>query len=314
MFPTFEIRHLNAVIALAESMNYTRAADRLHITQSGFSKQIAEIEDQLGFRLFTRDGKRVTDLTDAGRVFVEHARLSILHNQRAIQLARAAHEGADRFLHIGHSPYANRSWISALLAIRLPLYPKLKTRLSSDFVPELMGSILMSALDLALITAPPADEQVTAVALSREPLYAALPESHPAVRKRQLRLKDLADDSWILFQERVNPVVHHAVMSLARQGAVLPQHVHHVLTPQEGIDSVADDLGVAFLPKAAALRYRAAGIVVQPLSDQALWFDTCLVMRGDNDSRMTNEFARAFLRNFRSLNATPFQLELPIAG
>jgi DNA-binding transcriptional LysR family regulator len=314
MFPTLEVRHLNAVIALAESLNYTRAAARLHITQSGFSKQIAEIEDQLGFSLFARDGKRVTDLTDAGRMFVEHARLSILHNQRAIQLARTAHEGAERFLHIGHSPYADRSWISALLAIRLPLYPKLKIRLSSDFVPELVGSILTSALDLALITAPPADEQITAVTFSRGPLYAVLPERHPAARKRHLRLKDLADDSWVMFQQRVNPVAHDAIMSLAEREAIRPKDVHDVLAPQEAVDSVVDDLGVAFLPKAAALRYRTAGVIVQPLWDQSLWFDTCLVMGADNDSRMTNEFARAFLRNFGSLHATPVQLELPIAG
>jgi DNA-binding transcriptional LysR family regulator len=314
MFPTFEIRHLNAAIALAELMNYTRAAERLHITQSGFSKQIAEIEDQLGFSLFERDGKRVADLTEAGRVFVEHARLSILHNQRAIQLARAAHEGAERFLHVGHSPYADRSWISALLAIRLPLYPKLKIRLSSDFVPELIGNILTSGLDLALIIAPPGDEQITAVTLSREPLYAAFPERHPAVRKRQLRLKDFANDSWIVCQQRVNPLVHHAVMSLAEQESMHPKQVHDVLSPQEATDGVADELGVAFLPKASALRYRAAGVIVQPLWDQSLWFDTCLVMAADNDSRMINEFARSFLRQFRSLNAAPLQLELPIAG
>jgi DNA-binding transcriptional LysR family regulator len=314
MFPTLEVRHLNAVIALAESMNYTRAAERLHITQSGFSKQIAEIEDQLGFSLFVREGKKVTDLTDAGRIFVEHARLSVLHNQRAVQLARVAHEGAERFLHIGHSPYADRSWIAALLAIRLPLYPRLKVRLSSDFVPELMGSILTSALDLALITAPPADEQITAVEVSRWPLYAAVPERHPAARKRQLRLKDLADEPWVMFQQRVNPVVHHAIMRLAEHEAIHPKQIHEVLAPQEAIDSVAEDLGVAFVPKPAALRYHASGVSIQPLWDQSLWFDTCLVMRGDNDSRMTNEFARAFLKKFRSTQAAPVQLDLPIAG
>jgi DNA-binding transcriptional LysR family regulator len=314
MFPVFETRQLNAVIALAESRSYTRAAERLHITQSGFSKQITEIEDRLGFRLFARDGKRIADLTDAGRVFVEHARLSILHNQRAIQLARAAHEGAEHFLRIGHSPYADRRWLSALLATRLPLYPKLECRLSSDFMPELVGSILANAFDLALIMAPPAEEQVTAVTFSREPLYAVLRESHAASRKGQLRLKDLAEDPWILFRERVNPVIHFAVMNLAEQEAIPPRQVHHVLTPQEGIDDVADDLGVAFMPRAAALRYRAAGMIAQPLWDQSLWFDICLVMRTDNDSRMTNQFARAFLRQSRSLNTTPGQLEFPVAG
>jgi len=314
MFPTLEVRHLNAVIALAESMNYTRAAERLHITQSGLSKQIVEIEDRLGFSLFARDGKRLTDLTNAGRIFVEHARLSVLHNQRAIQLAKIVHEGAECFLNIGHSPDVDRSWISTLLAIRLPLHPKLNIHLSSDFVPELIGSILTSALDMALITAPPADEQITAVAVSRWPLYAAVPESHTASRKRQLRLKDLADEPWVMFQPRVNPVVHHAIMRLAEQEAVRPKQVHEVLAPQEAIDSVAEDVGVAFITKATASRYSASGVSIQSLWEQSLWFDTCLVMRADNDSRMTNEFARAFLKKFRSTQAAPIQLDLSLAG
>ena len=314
MFPIFEMRHLNAVIALAESLNYSRAAERLHITQSGFSKQISETEDQLGFSLFVRDGKRVKDLTDAGRVFVEHARLSVLHNRRAIQLARAAHDGAEHFLHIGHSPCADRSWISTMLAIRLPLYPKLKIRLSSEFTPELIGAVLANALDLALVTAPPTDEQITAVPFARTPLYAALPETHPAAHKQRLTLRDLAHNPWVLFQPRVNPAIHHAIWTLAEREAILPRHVHDVLTPQEALDRIAEDVGVVFLPKAPALRYRITGVVVRPLWDELLWFDTCLVMRADNDSRMTNEFARSFLRRFPALLTAPTQLELPTAS
>ena len=81
MFPNLEVRHLHAVIVLAEELNFTRAAHRLHLTQSTLSKQITEIEEEHRFQLFTRDNRRVVpvELTDAGRVFVEEAHSSLLH-------------------------------------------------------------------------------------------------------------------------------------------------------------------------------------------------------------------------------------------
>jgi len=95
MFPNLEVRHLHAVIVLAEERNFTRAADRLHITQPALSKQITDLEEEHRFHLFTRDKRRVVELTDAGRVFVEEARLALSHAERAVHLAQAAHEDTE---------------------------------------------------------------------------------------------------------------------------------------------------------------------------------------------------------------------------
>ena len=162
MFPNVEVRHLHAVIALGEELNFTKAALRLHLTQSALSRQITEIEKQLRFRLFTRDNRRVVrvELTDAGRVFVAEARSSLLHMERAFHLARTAHDGADSVLTIGHSHEADQAWVSDLLAVRLPLYPKLAIRLISQFSIELVRSVLAGELNLALVTAPPEDSQI----------------------------------------------------------------------------------------------------------------------------------------------------------
>src|SRR5260370_33534407 len=129
VFPKVEIRHLHAVIVLAEELNFTRAADRLHIIQSGFSKQITEVEAQHRLQLFIRTNKKNVDLTQVGRIFVEEARLALLHIDRAVQLGHAAREGSDTILTIGHSPDADQAWISAILAIHLPMYPKVRIHL-----------------------------------------------------------------------------------------------------------------------------------------------------------------------------------------
>ena len=156
MFPNVEVRHLHAVIALAEELNFTRAADRLHITQPALIKQITDLEAEHRFHLFARNKRRVVELTDAGRVFVEEARSALSHAERAVHLARAAHEGSDSILTIGHSPYANHDWISAMLAIRLPLYPRLGIRLKTQFAIESIHSVLVGEVELHTLCLVPA--------------------------------------------------------------------------------------------------------------------------------------------------------------
>ena len=148
MFPNLEVRHLHAVVVLAEELNFTRAADRLHITQPALSKQITDLEAEHRFHLFTRHKRRIVELTDAGRLFVEEARSALSHTERAVHFARAAHDGSDSILTIGHSPYANHDWVSAMLAIRLPLYPRLGIRLKTQFVMESVHSVLVGEVNL----------------------------------------------------------------------------------------------------------------------------------------------------------------------
>ena len=81
MLPGVELRHLLAVTVLAEELNFTRAANRLHITQPALSKQIIELEAECQFLLFTREKRRIVELTDAGRLFVAEARASLSHRE-----------------------------------------------------------------------------------------------------------------------------------------------------------------------------------------------------------------------------------------
>src|ERR1700684_2371188 len=216
VFPKVEIRHLHAVIVLAEELNFTRAADRLHITQSGFSKQINEVEGLHRFRLFIRTNKKNVELPEVGCIFVEEARLALWHIDRAVHAAR---EGSDSILTIGHSPDADLGWISAILAIRLPMYPKLRLQLISEFSRVLGRRVTAGGLDPALETTPPENPRIAAAAFAQTHLYAALPQTHSAAQKTEIAFQDLAKDEWILFARRTHPLVRDAIMDAAqRQG------------------------------------------------------------------------------------------------
>src|SRR5579863_525157 len=309
VFPKVEIRHLHAVIVLAEELNFTRAADRLHITQSGFSKQINEVEALHRFQLFIRTNKKNVELTEVGRIFVEEARLAVWHMDRAIDAAR---EGSDSILTIGHSPDADHAWISAILAIRLPMYPKLRIQLISEFSSELVRRVMAGDLNMALVMAPSEDSRITAAAFARTHLYAALPQAHAAAQKEEIAFQDLAKDEWILFARRSHPVVRDAIMDAAQRQGVAPKHAHDILTAQEAIHLVSQHVGVAIVTKPASAGPSVEGVVIRPLSDASLSFETCLIMRADEDSRLANDFGRSFLRKCAPRRPPPMQLTLPL--
>ena len=184
LYPNVEVRHLHAVIVLAEELNFTRAAIRLNICQPALSKQMAELEKGLGFPLFLRQRKKIIDLSEPGRVFVEEARSAVFHAERAVHMARSISHGSETVLTVGHSPFADRAWVSTLLALRLPLYPNLRLRLKSRFATDLARGVISGELDLAIVTAPPNDPRITAAVFVRIPLYVALPESHRTAPKK----------------------------------------------------------------------------------------------------------------------------------
>ena len=312
MFPDVDSRHLHAAVVLADVLNFTRASQILRISQPALSKQITELEEQYRLSLFQREKGRIVGLTDAGKVFVKEARAALFHTERAIHLAHAAHQGIEHVLWVGHSHYADRDWISALLAIRLPLYQKLKVRLITRPAMDLVHDVLVGELDLALVIAPPEDPQLTAVEFARVPLHVALPETHRAARKDRIALRDLAVDEWILLAKQVHPIIHDTILQTAQVAGIDPKNAHDVITAHQAIHLVAERAGIAIFLKPAGFRFHEEGVIVKPLSDTELCFDTCLIMRAEDNPRYANEFAMAFLRRVAPQRAPANQMKLPL--
>jgi len=174
--------------------------------------------------------------------------------------------------------------------------------------------VMAGEMNLALVTAPLANSRITAVAFAQTPLYVALPQTHAAAQKEQIALQDLARDEWILFARRVHPVVHDAVMDAARCEGIAPKHAHDVITAQQAVHLVSEHVGVAILMKPTAVDFSAEGVVVKPLSDASLFFETCVIMRTDDNSRLTNEVARSFLRKYTPQRLRPKQMELSLSA
>src|SRR5438552_9626765 len=273
MLPQVDVRHLYSVVILAEELNFTRAAHRLRITQSALSRQITELETQHGFQLFIRDRKTAAQLTEAGRTFVQEARSALLHAERAIHLARAAHHGYENVLLVGHPTHADCAWISTLLALRLPLFPKLKVRLTTLFAMELVRGVLANELHMALVTAPPTDAKLTSVPFAETRLCAVFSAGHPAAQKEQVTLEDFANDEWILLPQNVNTAIHDTILETAARTGIPFRQAHGVINAEQAFYLVSQRAGVAILPRPVTQGAPGDGVVVRTLSDPGLSFE-----------------------------------------
>jgi len=290
-----EVRLQIAALTLAEELNFTRAADRLKITQPALSKQIAELENRIGFAVFKRNQKRV-ELTDAGQVFIRGCRDSFAILEKSVVLARATHDEVQPLITIGHSPYADPALISSILGTHLPLYPDLRLRMESMFALDLAHSVLAAELDLAIITEPSENPHLTLVHLATVPLCVVMQVDHPAARRRSVSIEEFGDVGWMIFPRKAHPVIYDRILDASRQAAVSPVELHHYVGPQEAVQLITENFGVAFMAKGIAEQIRNSEIAVRPLTQTSLQIASYLVLRADQSSRLVNEFGRTFLR------------------
>lgn len=292
---TIESRLQVAAVTLAEELNFTRAADRLGISQPALSKQIVELETSVGISLFSRDHRKV-EVTDAGEIFIQGCRDAFALVERAVRLARTNKDVTIPVLGIGHSPYADPELIALLLSTHLPLYPELRLRLESMFALDLAHGVLSAELDLALIAEPAVNPLLTLVPLATDPLCVAMPTDHPSAKKKRVQLNDFGNVGWMVFTRKSHPVIYDRVQEAARQEAVAPIELHHYVGPHEAVQLIGERFGIAIMPKGIALQLDPRLVAVRPLIEGNLQVTSYLVLRADEGSRLVNQFGRAFLK------------------
>lgn len=289
-----ETKHMESVVALSETLNFSRAAQLINRSQSSVTKNIKELERATGVLLFERNRKTVK-VTDACRAYVEKARISLLYGERAFQAARAVARDADVIQHVGKSPYTDPFLTSILMSIELPLFPHLKIDLSSQYSYDLINELLSGSLDLAIATEPPESPLLTMVKVAEAPFYIAMSKQDQLASKPEVSLDDLAGRSWVLFERRLHPPVYDAVMQLAESRGIVPAKLQHVTQPEEAFPFVKGSY-LAFVVKAGAIRVARNGVTVRPLAEEALTLKTYLVSLADNSSKVTGELVRTFMK------------------
>ena len=178
-----ELRHLRYFLAVADELNFTRAALRLHTAQPSLSQQIRDLEDEIGAQLFERS-KRKVELTDAGRVFMAEARLTLAQADRAVARARQVALQRQATLTIGFVPAAEVKIFPVILPMLRMRFPQLNVELRSLPTLEQEDALLCGDIDIAFMRPPIQSAELKAEVVFDEPFILLLPAAHPLAALR----------------------------------------------------------------------------------------------------------------------------------
>jgi len=301
MYPGVELRLYRYVSVLAEELNFTRAALRLHVTQPTLSAQVRTLENDLGIRLFDRDkGAQRMKMTSAGEAFAEEARLTLFHAGRAVDSARTAagqHKGPWT---LGYSPLLNLQIPSKIRHHLSQAHPGADIRLASAHTSEQADCLMRGRLQAGLVILPFTENGLTCEGLYRQGLVLALPDAHPLTSKRAVEITDLNEIPVVVIRRDIEPHFEHVlkrVFALTR----ISLHIFHEATTQaEALELVSEGACVALMmPSAQYPQWE--GIVFKKFADELLSAETGLAYLGENGSPLL-----ATLREFLLSTFQPF--------
>lgn len=296
-----ELRHLRYFITLAEELNFTKAAKRLDIGQPVLSRQIRDLELEIGVQLFDRNSSRVF-LTDAGSRFLSEARVAVQHAAQAVEAARQVQAGAAGTLRVAIGKGLGNV-VSLVVNGFLQRFPKVEvdvTNVASGFQSEAFHA---RKIDVGFMRPPVANPELTSSFLFEERFSVVLRKtSMLAKRKRRIRLKDLANEKILMIDDRISPGFNEKVLKLFRNAGITPRIIPTETMPYDEAGAILVESGKGiYLAVGEGPCYPsfADRLLVLPLEEPSALMPVHIVWRKDEQSKTTLEFVRYVQERFR---------------
>ena len=217
-----ELRHLHYFITVAEELHFSRAAQRLHISQPPLSQQIRDLEDELGVKLFERT-KRQVHLTEAGKVFLELSYLVLAQLKQAIEATQQIGRGEVGRLAIGFVDSAMYTLLPGILRVFREQFPAVELRLHELTTAQQIQALYDKQVDVGIVRSAIIEPGLSVECLLPESLVLALPETHPLSAQTQVSLSTLADELFILFPAKMGPVFYEQIITICQQAGFRPK-------------------------------------------------------------------------------------------
>ena len=263
-----ELRHLRYFVAVAEERSFTHAAEqRLHTAQPSLSRQIRDLETELGTQLIIR-GPRGAELTPAGRVFLDHARMILLQVETATEAARRAARPAKTPFIVGFLTGYEVEWLPRILETLCDEMQTTELTIHSASSPELTQALLTGKIDVAFLRLDNTAHGLDCKVVTNEPLFALLPAGHRLASRRSIRLNDLAGESFISFPKTYAPALRRVIDDHLARSEINLTPAHEAETLPMVISLVLSTGGVSFLP-AYAQRLLPPSVVARRLHGPA---------------------------------------------
>lgn len=277
-----ELRHLRYFVVVGEEEHFGRAADRLHVVQPALTRQVRQLEEEIGCALFERL-KRGVRLTEAGRSFLQEARQLLSQLERGIDRTRLVAQGkvgrlrvgfAETATYSGELPSILRDFRASWPDVRLELFPS-----SSVVAGE---ELREQRVDVAFVFMLPTNlRELKTRKISVERWVLALPRAHRLVKSKRVRLADLKGEPFVWFPRAVAPLVYDRALSACHAAGVTLNIVQEGNSPTTILSLVAGGIGLSFTIKSAA-RTKPDTVVLREIEDLRLKIDFFAIWRDDN--------------------------------
>jgi DNA-binding transcriptional LysR family regulator len=278
-------------VALADFLNFGRAAAHLGIAQPSLSHQIRQLESELQASLFLRTTRRVR-LTEAGRLFLGEAREILARADHATVIARRASLGEVGTLRVGCAYWMDAARILASMKSFHDRNPAIQFEVQTIGSPQQVVALRDERLDVGFVRPPLGEPSVASEILMSEPFVVALSVKHRLASRERIAVSDLADEALILPPRVQVPVVHDLVLKLCREARFVPKVPHEIDHPQMVLGLVATGVGIAFVP-VWVRKARPRGVVLRPLRPSARILQTALAWRRDAAWPLVRGFVEA---------------------
>lgn len=285
-----ELRHLRYFIVVAEELNFTRAAERLHIAQPPLSQQIQALEAELKVQLFERK-KRPLQLTAAGQVLLTEARLVFATVERAIISTKRASRGEIGRLVVGANSSIANSVLPDILRIFRSRFGDVELVLRELTSKQQVLELRSRQIDVGFDRLPNENENdpdLSFLPILQESLVIALPEQHPLAAQSQIPLYALADEPFVLPPPDLVPS-YSQIITLCQQVGFTPKVVQQATWMITVLSLVAGGVGVALLPANAQNLVRK-GVVYREIQGENLTRQLAVIWRRDDSSVILREF------------------------
>lgn len=260
-----ELRQLRCLIAVADTLHFGRAAQRMNMLPASFGRQIKLLEERLGSRLLVRTTRHVS-LTDAGRDFAEAARDIVDRANRLEEEFRKGQQNQLPTLRIGAIDSAAAGLMPQFLPRFREVYPDIDIELLEQKTFRLLPRILSGRLDAAIVRPPEMmDSRLTFRPLFNETAVVALPEQHELATKAEITVADMADEPLIVPERRSRPHSHDLTMKLFLDSGYTARVAQIAEEKQTIVSLVSTGVGLAIVPKWAS-RLAVGGVRFVPLS------------------------------------------------
>jgi DNA-binding transcriptional LysR family regulator len=291
-----ELRHLRYFIAVAEELNFSRAAERMHMAQPPLSAAIRQLERDLGVDLFVRTTREVK-LTDAGSAFLAGARRTLADAERAAEDAKRAAAGELGQLRIAYSWSTRFETLPALGRAFRASHPDVELLAQEMWNARMPPAFGSGSIDIALSLCPEIAAELELAAVRKERLVALLPEAHPLTREEAIPLSALADQEFVVFPREIAPRLHDAFMAIFRRAGFEPRVRNESFHTGWDLGVLAEIPAVAVAPQTVAGGL-PEGIVAVALSEPTDSLETCLVWRSDDRSSAVPAFVEVARSTF----------------